>query len=187
MVGDSFSLELESAKRLLHEAGVPWGVAAGAAVYLYAGNRPPTDLDLLVPPDRMERVARLVGSDPKLEKTPWGESRKLLMGGIEMVGSLTIKIGDVVCSYLMDEEMIRHLRLLTYHGLEVPVLAPEDVIALKAVLQRGPDQGKHDLADIAALAAGLRVDRDYLEFRLGQMGGAERARGVLQQWGWASG
>jgi hypothetical protein len=181
---ESLRREMERIGGLMDAAGIPWAVAAGAAVYLYAGNRPPTDLDLLLPLDQMEVAGRLLGVSPKTEMAAWGEVSKLVLGDTELVGSLTVEAEGHSYVYRMDEEMIRRLRSLQFEGVSVPVLAPEDVIALKAILQRGPEQGKHDLEDIAALAADAPIDRDYLLSRLRRMGAEARARPVLERWGW---
>jgi hypothetical protein len=178
-------LEITRIGALLGDADIPWAVAAGAAVFLYTGNRPPTDLDLLIPPERMVEAGVLLSASPKREKTAWGEVSKLVAGETELVGSLTVDAEGHRCDYRMDEEMARRVRLLQLQGVPVPVLSPEDVIALKAVLQRGPDQGKHDMEDISALAADVPIDRDYLVSRLRRMGAEERARPILEQWGWA--
>jgi hypothetical protein len=181
---ESLRLELERIGGLLDGAGIPWAVAAGAAVFLYTGNRPPTDLDLLIPPERVEEAGALLGTSPKREETAWGEVSKLVVGETELVGSLAIDVAGHECSYRMDEEMVRRARTMRFQQVSVPVLSPEDVVALKAVLQRGRDQGKHDIEDIAALAAELPIDRDYLVWRLRRMGAEERARPILEQWGW---
>lgn len=171
-------------KSLLEGAGIPWAVAAGAAVYLYAGNRLPTDLDILVRPEDLHRVGQLLGVVSKTGEAPWGEVSKVDLGEIEIVGSLVVKRGAESYRYWMDDEMVRHLRSATFQGVQVPVLAPEDVVALKAVLQRGLEQGKHDLEDIAALAAKVEIDRGYLRLRLQRMGAVERAKPLLERWGW---
>lgn len=172
-------------KELLDGAGIQWAVAAGAAVYLYVGNRPPTDLDLLVMPKDLPDVGRLLGAAPKRGQSHWGEVSKVEVDPVEVVGSLIVRMDGRSYRYELDGEMIDRLRFTPFEGVEVPVLAPEDVIALKAVLQRGPEQGKHDLEDIAALAAGTHIDREYLLHRLRLMGAEERARPALERFGWA--
>jgi hypothetical protein len=161
-----------------------WRTAAGAAVYLYTGNRAPTDLDLLVRPEELPGVAALFGAGVKRSITGWGELSKLEQGDIEVAGRLEIRHGGESWPYYVDDEMVAHLRTVDLDGLRVPALAPEDLIALKAVLQRGPEQGKHDLEDIEALAGRLEIDAVYLRLRLGRMGAVERARPVLDRWGW---
>jgi hypothetical protein len=58
----------------------------------------------------------------------------------------------------------------THHqiaGVTVPVIPPEDNILLKAIWRRGPEQGKHDWADVQAMLAHVSaLDWDYLHWRL---------------------
>lgn len=171
--------ELTHLRELLSAAGVPWGLCAGAAVYLYARNRPPTDLDVMVRPRDLPAVAASLGRRSKTESTSWGESSKIEAGRVEICGLLVPKFEGTSYPYEMDDEMVVRLREVDFGGVTVPVLAPEDVIAFKAVLQRGPDRGKHDLEDIDALAGVVELDLDYLRARLGRMGAEERARSVM--------
>ncbi len=173
-------------KEVLEGAGIPWAVAAGAAVYSYTANRPPTDLDLLVRPRDLDRVGQLLGVPSKMGTASWGESTKVNADPVEIVGRLVVRLDGGSYQYEMDDEMLDHVRTTLFEGTEVPVLAPEDVIALKAVLQRGPEQGKHDLEDIAALAAKVAVDVGYLGWRLRRMGAEERAESVLRRFGWVA-
>ncbi len=174
-----FLAELERVKSALDGADIIWSVAAGMAVYLYTRKRQPTDLDILVQPRDLSRAADLLGMPVKREATGWGISTKAAAGRTEIVGNLTVQAGRASYPYFMDEEMAARRRTATLEGLEVPVLAPEDIVALKAVLQRGPEQGKHDLEDVAAMEVAMPLDRAYLRRRLQLMGGLERASGVM--------
>ncbi len=170
-------------KDLLDGAGIPWGVAAGAAVYIYAGNRSPMDLDILVRPEELQEVGRLLGVAPRSGQAAWGEVSKVLAEPVEVVGDMLVRLGGGSYPYRMDDEMVDHLRTGNFEGVQVPVLAPEDLVAMKAVLQRGPEQGKHDMEDIEALMAAVEIDRTYLRFRLRRMGAEERARPALEKLG----
>ncbi len=184
MDGESKGSGLLLVKGRLEDGGLDWGVAAGSAVYIYAGNRLPTDVDLLVRPEDLSKVGSLLGLVPKMERTSWGEEEKIALGEIEIAGGLVIRVGAESYPYGMDGAMVERLRRGTLEGVEVPVLAPEDIIAMKSVLQRGPEQGKHDIEDIEALAAAMEIDAEYLRWRLTQMGAEVRARAILERWGW---
>ena len=183
---DLFRRELARVSDILMPGGVPWAVAAGAAVYLYTSNRPPTDLDVLVRPEDLAEVGKLMGITPETEATSWGEVTTIQLGRIEIAGHLVARWGSNSYPYFLDSDMAGHLRSITYHGIQVPVLSPEDLVALKAVLQRGPEQGKHDLEDVAALAAATPMDAAYVRLRLDRMQALERALPALQRWEWAA-
>ncbi len=184
MLVDTVRADLALVADVIMPGGVQWAVAAGAAVFLYARNRTPTDLDVLVRSEDLPMVEAALGVATETESTAWGEVTRVQMGGIEIAGRLAVRAGARSYLYYLDSDMAGHIRHLTYHGIEIPVLAPEDLVALKAVLQRGPEQGKHDLEDIDALAASTRIDPVYLRLRLERMRALDRARSVLGKWEW---
>ena len=58
---------------------------------------------------------------------------------------------------------------------------PEDVLLIKALLQRGSEVGKHDLADITAfLKIYPEVRRDYLKKRIKIIGAEKRVGKVFE-------
>jgi predicted nucleotidyltransferase len=74
---------------------------------------------------------------------------------------------------------------LTYHdiaGVRVPVVPVEDNILLKALLGRGPEQGKHDWEDVQAMMVHTpELDWAYLSRRSGMCGPPEQVRPVLER------
>jgi len=65
-------------------------------------------------------------------------------------------------------------------GLTVPVAPVEDNVLLKAMLQRGEDQGKHDLPDIRCMLENQAVDHGYLVKRMRLYNAEKRARPLLE-------
>jgi hypothetical protein len=70
-------------------------------------------------------------------------------------------------------------------GARLPVVSPEDNVVFKAILQRGPEQGKHDLEDLQTLlaAVGAGLDRDYVRRRAALCGGLARVQDCLARMG----
>lgn len=66
-----------------------------------------------------------------------------------------------------------------YEGWELPFIAPEDTIILKAILARGKDQGKHDIEDIEQLRDGCQLDQSYLMRRIAETESAARVLPLL--------
>ena len=181
-----FETEVRRLRGLLDPAGVEWALAAGSAVYLYARNRQPADLDVLIRPDDLPSAGAAMKAPPVIVTTAWGESERIEVGRVEVAGRLVVRMEGHSYPYVMDAEMVDRRRWLECGGVTIPVLAPEDVIAFKAVLRRGQEQGKHDLADIDALASAAELDLRYLRQRLNSMGALERAMPVLAVRGWAN-
>ena len=79
--------------------------------------------------------------------------------------------------------MAQRLRRMSLLGASVSVLAPEDVLAHKLLLNRGADQGKHDFADAAGVARRQPLDLDYLRERLQLMNANGATKAALAQLG----
>jgi hypothetical protein len=63
----------------------------------------------------------------------------------------------------------------------LPVLAREDNIVLKAILQRGAQHSKQDFNDIRILHQAGPLDLDYLEWRIKRSAARGWADRLLQQ------
>jgi len=64
----------------------------------------------------------------------------------------------------------------------VPVIPPEDNILLKAIWQRGPEEGKHDWEDVEAMMAHLpALDWEYLRWRASAGGPRQRMQPMLKR------
>ena len=166
-------LSLGMVARRLDESGVPWAVFAGAAASVYGVVRPITDVDILVPADAGDQVARLF-PEAQVERRHGGAVWALQMPGYDIVAGLGILEFDLQ----MIERLTRH----EIAGVSVPVIPPEDNIVLKAVAGRGPEQGKHDWEDVAEMMAALPgLDWDYLKWRLDRSGPEEQVRRVWRR------
>ena len=169
----------------LDASGLFWSVFSGAAATCYGVQRPITDIDIALHSDETERILALFPEgQPKPTKHP-GEYA-LDFGPVEIWwGTLFLLGGERLYAVPFDEQMRQRVTRQTILGIDVPVCAPEDIIVLKAILQRGPEQGKHDLEDIQAIAQtlGNRLDLDYLKERASACDALARVRVCLQQLG----
>jgi hypothetical protein len=67
-----------------------------------------------------------------------------------------------------------------YNNQKAFLYPPEDVLLIKALLQRGEDVGKHDIADIQTFLkvySGLRLD--YLSNRIERLAAKERVGSIF--------
>jgi len=174
---------LETIARRLDAVGISWAVFAGAATSLYGAERPVTDVDILIRGQDAEQVVALLPE----ATVDWrgGQVCKVAWGEVELVPDPVLAAEGHHYPFLMDEEMLRRRRWLELWGLRVPVLSPEDNIVFKAILQRGPEQGKHDLEDVEAVVGSLQgeLDLDYLRRRAATCGAEERVRAGLGRLG----
>lgn len=174
---------LRQAAARLDASGIFWSVFSGAAATCYGVQRSITDIDIALHSEETARILALFpDGQPKPTKHP-GEYA-LDFGQVEIWwGTLFLKGGKRLYPVPFDEQMRRRVTRQSILGIDVPVCAPEDIIVLKAILQRGPQQGKHDLEDIQAIAhtLGNQLDLDYLKERASACGALARVEACLQR------
>jgi hypothetical protein len=148
---------LEHIAQRLDQAGITWAIFAGAAARVYGANRPLTDIDILIPSSKGERLLALF-PQAQVIRRPDDSVAGVQLPGFDILAGLTI----------MDLDAPMAVRL-THHqvaGVLSPVIPPEDNILFKAILGRGPEVGKHDWEDIRAMLAHLpALDWEYLRWR----------------------
>lgn len=169
----------------LDASGLFWCVFAGAAATCYGVQRPITDIDIFVQSEDAARILALF-PDGQPKPTKHAGEYALDFGPVEIWwGTLFLRGGERLYPVPFDEPMRRRVTRQTILGITVPVSAPEDIIVFKAILQRGPQQGKHDLEDIQAIAytLGNRLDLDYLKERASSCQALARVEPCLQRLG----
>jgi hypothetical protein len=145
----------------LDRSGANWGIFAGAAGVVYGVKRRLRDIDILIPTQDMPRVAALF-PDAQREHNNAGRVGTLMLNGIELIAGLTQYI-----ALEMDAPMITRLQRASILEVDVSVIGLEDNLAIKAMFGRGPEQGKHDWADITEMLVDCPdLDWDYLGWRL---------------------
>ena len=185
MDNSSLTTHFHQAAERLDASGMFWSVFSGAAATCYGVQRPITDIDISLHSEDTARILALFpDGQPKPTKHP--SEHALDFGPVEIWwGTLFLKGGERLYPVPFDEPMRLRVTRHTILGIAVPVSAPEDIIVLKAILQRGPEQGKHDLEDIQAIAhtLGNRLDLDYLKERASTCDALARVEPCLQRLG----
>ncbi|MCS7288089.1 MAG: nucleotidyltransferase family protein [Roseiflexus sp.] len=171
---------LSVVQRTLDAHHLAWAVCAGAAAHLYGNRRPIQDIDILVEPGKLLEIVRLLNQQQKVVQF---DGQRILWRGIKIFDDLTIRRGQAIYPFTLDAEMRSRVRRLPLLGSLVPVLSPEDVALHKALLARGPEEGKHDIADATAIARRQALDYAYLQRRLALMRVDGAATAVLARIG----
>lgn len=150
-------------QRLLDGSQMQWAVCAGVAAHLYGDRRPIQDVDILVGSGKLPDVVKLLQQQQKAVQF---DGQRILWRGIKIFHDLSIRRGSKVYPFTLDAAMALRLRRMSLLGAPVSVLAPEDVVVHKVLLNRGADEGKHDIADAAGIVRRQSLDLDYLRERL---------------------
>lgn len=167
-------------QRLLDGDQIVWAVIGGAAAHLYGDRRPLNDIDVLVQRGSLSRVVTLLQHSHKAVQS---DGSRVIWRGIKLFEDLTVRSGGLSHPFWLDEPMQHHRRRMPLLGAQVFVAAPEDIVAHKLLLQRGPEQGKHDVADVAGILRRHQLDLTYLTTRLQLMQALEIVRPRLHQLG----
>jgi len=148
--------KLSAVRDKLDKARIPWAIFAGAAAYCYGSKRKITDIDILVKCEDLEKA-------------------KTALKSIDARGF------DVVASpsFFLDDEMIKRTKWKKLFRVMVPVTPVEDNIIFKAILQRGADQGKHDVEDIESMIKNECIDLEYLKQRMHRWRAGKKAEALI--------
>jgi hypothetical protein len=163
-----------TAARILNQRGIEWCVFAGAAARLYGTTRQITDIDVLL------RVDPAV-LDELLPHWAVVKPGVIEQGGVEIQCAPLRMQRDRSYQWVWDDLASQHIYTSPLESLLLRAMAVEDVIVIKAILQRGADRGKHDLSDIRAIldAKTAAVDFDYLWERVRRCDAFSRVRSAL--------
>jgi hypothetical protein len=139
---------------------------------VYGAERVVTDVDILVPHREAQRLMELF-PEAELAYSKPGLTN-LALPGIDLVAGL----GAVDLDAAMAARTTRH----ELGGIQVPLIPREDNILLKAMWDRGTDQGKHDWEDVAAMmAAAPSLDWEYLRWRATTLDRPELVPGIMER------
>jgi hypothetical protein len=159
-------LKLSAIKDRLQKVGVKWAIFAGAAASCYGSRRQVTDIDILVRAADFEKAKAAL--------------KNLNTEGFDIAPDGEINTSAGVYRFLMDNEMIERTRWMQLLGVKVPVTPVEDNIIFKAILQRGEEEGKHDVEDIRFMINYEKIDLGYLRSRIRKSHAEKRVNPLLK-------
>jgi predicted nucleotidyltransferase len=150
---------LHAAVAALDAAGIPYVVIGGQAVAQLGRPRCSMDVDLFVrPPDAPAALEALAGAGFATERINEHWLYKGTRDGV-LVDLLFKTKGDIY----LDDAMLAHARTRRIGGRAVRVVAPEDLIVIKALVH-DEETPRHWWDALSLIAAG-DLDWDYLVLR----------------------
>jgi ribose 1,5-bisphosphokinase PhnN len=135
----------------------PFALFGGLSAYAYGATRIPTDIDVII---RAPNVNAIASHLARFE--PIVEPNKISCGRIDIRLS-PVRIGDKALGqvWCFDDEAVSRAKPLHFADLDLKVVSPEDVFAMKAALQRGTNIGKFDVEDAREIVANNRHSLDW--------------------------
>lgn len=148
---------------ILLSQGVPFRVWSGVQAAEIGKHRVSQDVDFWMPDGQIETAYHLLRRKmPAAVSLDERDDRYIIRVGehddVEIMARMDIHASDgQVYPLRMGRDVIRQSHPHIHMGkwAPLPFAAPEETILLKAILQRGAEQGKHDAEDISAMAARL--------------------------------
>jgi hypothetical protein len=171
---------------------VEWGFSDGTAAFFYGSGREPTDLDICTDNYGIQKITEtlnefLLKPAEKISKDffeAYVAKFRVNEYEIEVYSESFIKIAGKIYPKSIDEEQLKRIRKIRINNIEIPLLSPEDVIASKALTQRGKEVGKHDIDDVKAILKNQKIEWKYLKERAKRMKGYDRIFGLFKYLGY---
>lgn len=166
----------------INQNEIRYGLYAGSHVSILTSNRNPTDVDFLVSDQDAQKLKDIF---PFAKTSDFGNGLFMYIGKheeIEFVSFSDISHFASHYSFRLTDLCWRHTNTLKAKDFSVRLLNVVDTLLLKAILQRGKEEGKHDLKDIEALLKYCRIDKNYLLKRLAEVGSDDRLIHLLKKY-----
>ena len=154
---------------------VPWAIFSGTAVEIYTkGKRIGNDIDIIVPPDMIDEVARRFGAKPILESREKGRIKIINDYHVETeVDGIPVEFVGKTEKFIIDgkeydpsygffkTDLSKRIRKMNYQGITISVVPIEEILVQKILFNRS---GKwQDEKDIKLLLDNYQIDRDCLD------------------------
>jgi hypothetical protein len=152
-------------QRLLDSINMSWGIYGGSAAHVYGNRRPIRNIDIVIPPGTLSTVSQTMKAAKRVVQF---DGRRIMWSGINLCDDLSVRRNSKTYTIKLDEQMVDHLRRMPLLGSRVSMLAPEDVLIHKLLMDRGPEQQQKDTDDATSVAQRqlATLDRAYIAERL---------------------
>ncbi len=175
---------LASTLEKLNGAHIPFAIGGSGCLYLLGNERLPDDVDIYVPNDWHDEADALFG----MKSYPYRSSMEEVRNSnpennhsIQLTSGLVLHIDHKNYDLQLTPDVLNAGISVEYGGQKIMLLPPEDVVLIKALLQRGSDVGKHDIEDIRVfLSLYPHFRKEYLEKRIHDLGAEERVGTIFK-------
>lgn len=165
----------------LNKASLTWMLGGSGCLFILGNERTPDDADLFIPDEQHDEADKLFNIKSFTYTSPAGPVRNSNPEGdhsIQFTSHLEFNF-DKHYEFSITELVNQHKIKFEYQGVELFLLPPEDVLLIKALLQRGPQEGKQDVEDIRNFEKIYHLDQQYLKSRIAELGAEARVNHIL--------
>lgn len=174
-----FPLLLPTAEKL-NQAGLTWMIGGSGCLFVLGNRRVPDDIDIYLLDEEHDVADKLFGIESYTYSSPTESVRNSNPQGdhsMQLTSHLTFML-DKSYQFSITPLVVSKRIEIEHEGHRFYLLSPEDVLLVKALLQRGKDVGKQDVEDVQDFMAIYNIDRAYLSERVKELG-AEARVGAL--------
>lgn len=145
-----------------NDTGVKWAIAAGTAVYIYCGGEESLldDVDIWIASESKEKVAGILNQKWQSQSSKRHKAENITLGSLDIfINCRKYSKDKLLLDYRWTGLVDGQLRHAIIDGINYKIIAPEDVVLLKA-----PNPREKDKNDIRKLEE-IGLDNDYLQKR----------------------
>lgn len=165
--------DLKKTTETLTNHNIDWCIGGSGALFLLGNDRLPDDVDIYVRNEQHDLVDTLFGITSFQYTSPLENVRNSNPQGdhdLQITSHLDITAEGKTYHWRLDNQLLTQSKLIG----DLRLLPPEDVLLIKALLQRGEELGKHDIEDIKNFEESFTIDKTYLYERVKTIGAEER-------------
>jgi len=169
--------KLLSTLSLLDENRIQWMIGGSGSLFLLGNKRVPDDVDIYIQDhdhDKVDKLLKIKSFQYKSETENVRNSNPENDHSIQLTSHLTITTNNKTYDLRITDDVLSNRIKLTYQDKILWLLPPEDVLLIKAILQRGKNVGKNDLEDITNFIKVYSINQEYLRKRIYTLEAADR-------------
>ncbi len=174
--------KLEAALSLLDKNNIQWMIGGSGSLFLLGNKRVPDDVDIFIQDSDHDKVDMLFGIKSFQYTSATENVRNSNPDNdhsMQITSHLAITINSKKYDLRITDDVIANRIRLPYQDRTLWLLPPEDVLLIKALLQRGKDVGKNDVEDITNFMKVYSINQEYLRERIKAIDAQDRVGGVL--------
>ncbi|HYC34457.1 MAG TPA: nucleotidyltransferase [Candidatus Paceibacterota bacterium] len=163
---------------------IEWMIGGSGNLFLLGNDRIPDDVDIYLrneDHDRADEIFKIKSFEYKSETERVRNSNPEGDHSIQLTSHLRIIVDSKEYDLHISDEVMSNRIKLSYGQQTIWLLPPEDVLLIKALLQRGKDVGKNDIEDINKFKSIYSIDHSYLMERIKGIGAEKRVSGIFPE------
>ena len=167
----------------LNEASIPFAIGGSGCLFVLGNERLPDDVDIFLPNEYHDQADAIFGCKSYYYTSAQENVRNSNPEGshsMQLTSDLVLTIAGKTYDLHVTDDILAHRLEAIFEETPIFFYPPEDVLLTKALMQRGPDVGKHDIEDVRAfmqIYSDLRMG--YALQRIQALGAEERVRTLL--------